>query len=108
MILKDAFILSAISQSTKSSRFKIAYKVQRLAFHAGLIKKPAIITLVSYLPFPGIFVVFVFFCFIQQILSYLSKTESVATPDQYWCSLISLENCLQNSQSPGSSVAAKG
>lgn len=57
MILKDAFILSAISQSTKSSRFKIAYKVQRLAFHAGLIKKPAIITLVSYLPFPGIFVV---------------------------------------------------
>lgn len=83
MLLKDAFLLGAISQSIKSSRVREHIRSQRLAFHAGLIKKPAIITLVGYLSFPGIFVVlfsFVSFnkyCYICQRQSLLPLQISI-------------------------------
>lgn len=63
-----------------------------MAFHGDLINKPTIILQWFWRCIVSLSQAFLLFSFNQQILLHLSKTESVAIPDQYWCTLI-LENC---------------
>lgn len=106
MILKDDFILSAIIQSTKSSYFNSIQSIREWPFTQTLSMSQLsyfsdfrdVVSLSQVFSLFG----FILLCFNQQILLHLSKTESVAIPDQYWCTLIILESCLPKNQPPGS------